>query len=426
MSERDTSGTSGRDTPAPGGATPYDGAMSPYDEPTGQIPVPGSRPEGPGTRAAGTRAPGTRAPEPRAAGPGGGAPVPPSAPTTPDRDDFYNRHARRTPAPYSRVDDLDDLDPGDVETRSIPGAASQDPAAAAPATRDPATKDPAATGAATEDAATVQFAKSPSATPVPEPVDDAVTTPEPALPPVGTARYDFLDDEDSSAGAYPRREASDTAVAVDEEEDGRTRRFGRRRKDAVENRNTTPADDDLSDALAKSRRGTIDLGLLVLRVALGLVVGAHGLQKLFGLWNGPRLSGFESMLVDGGFNADYAQVLAIVGALSETIGGLMVILGLLTPIGASAILGTMLVAAAYKISAAGGFAFFAAAGGVEFELFLAVAAAVVILTGPGLYSLDYPRGWARRPFVGSFLWLIVGAAAAVAVWVLANGSNPLA
>jgi putative oxidoreductase len=406
VSERDTSGTSGRDTPAPGGATPYDGAMSPYDEPTGQIPVPGSGPEGPEPRAAGTRAP-----EPRAAGPGGGAPVPPSAPTTPDRDDFYNRHARRTPAPYSRVDDLDDLDPGDVETRSIPGAASQDPATAAPAT---------------EDAATVQFAKSPSATPVPEPVDDAVTTPEPALPPVGTARYDFLDDEDSSAGAYPRREASDTAVAVDEEEDGKTRRFGRRRKDAVENRNTTPADDDLSDALAKSRRGTIDLGLLVLRVALGLVVGAHGLQKLFGLWNGPRLSGFESMLVDGGFNADYAQVLAIVGALSETIGGLMVILGLLTPIGASAILGTMLVAAAYKISAAGGFAFFAAAGGVEFELFLAVAAAVVILTGPGLYSLDYPRGWARRPFVGSFLWLIVGAAAAVAVWVLANGSNPLA
>ncbi|WP_439029414.1 DoxX family protein [Gordonia terrae] len=383
MSERDTSGTSGRDTPA----TPYDGAMSPYDEPTGQIPVPGSGPEGP---------------DPRGPGPAGGAPasVPPPASTTPDRDDFYNRHARRTPAPYSRVDDLDDLDPGDVETRSMPGTA-------------------------TKDAETVQFAKSPSATPVPEPVDDAVTTPEPALPPVDTARYEFLDDEDSSTSAYPRREASDTAVA-DDDEDGRPRRFGRRRKGAAEDRTTTPADDDLEDALAKSRRGTIDLGLLVLRVALGLVVGAHGLQKLFGLWNGPRLSGFESMLVDGGFNADYAQVLAIVGALSETIGGLMVILGLLTPIGASAILGTMLVAAAYKISAAGGFVFFAAAGGVEFELFLAVAAAVVILTGPGLYSLDYPRGWARRPFVGSFLWLIVGAAAAVAVWILANGSNPLA
>jgi len=62
---------------------------------------------------------------------------------------------------------------------------------------------------------------------------------------------------------------------------------------------------------------------------------------------------------------------------------------------------------------------------VEYELFLATTAAAVILTGPGLYSLDYPRGWARRPFVGSFVWLIVGIGAAAAVWILANGTNPL-
>ena len=87
-------------------------------------------------------------------------------------------------------------------------------------------------------------------------------------------------------------------------------RFGRRRTDDdTDDRRGAGADDDLEDALAKSRRGTIDLGLLLLRVALGGLVGAHGLQKLFGLWNGPRLSGFESMLVDAGFTADYAQIL---------------------------------------------------------------------------------------------------------------------
>lgn len=410
MSERDTSGTSERDTPA----------TSPYDEPTGQIPVPGT----------GSGVPGV-GPGPAAARP---EPGPPTPPAVTDRDDFYNRHARRSPAPYSRVDDLDDLDPGDVETR--PAAAGTpttsrpiaEPPRPAAQTAPPAPPAAGAAGPADDDFETVQFAKHPGparAQPIDGPTDDAVTTPEPALPPVGTARYDFLDDDDDVVSrARARGESTDTEV-LDDEPRGR-RRFGRRRTDDdTVVRRDSPADGDLEDALAKSRRGTIDLGLLVLRIALGGLVGAHGLQKLFGLWNGPRLSGFESMLVDAGFSADYAQVLAIVGALSETIGGLMVILGLLTPIGASAILGTMLVAAAFKMSMAGGFTFFAAAGGVEFELFLAVAAAVVILTGPGLYSLDYPRGWARRPFVGSFLWLIVGAAAAVAVWVLANGSNPL-
>ncbi|AFR49908.1 DoxX family protein [Gordonia sp. KTR9] len=399
MSERDTSGTSGRDTPA----------TSPYDEPTGQIPVPGA---GGGVPGAGT-GPGAARPE---AGP-------PTPPAVTDRDDFYNRHARRSPAPYSRVDDLDDLDPGDVETRP---AAAGPPTTSRPAATPPRSAAPAPGPAAPadDDFETVQFATPPGPARV-QPADDAVTTPEPALPPAGTARYDFLDDDDDASSRTRARDESAATEVVDDEPRAR-RRFGRRRTDDdTDVRPDAAADDDLEEALAKSRRGTIDLGLLVLRVALGGLVGAHGLQKLFGLWNGPRLSGFESMLVDAGFTADYAQILAIVGALSETIGGLMVILGLLTPIGASAILGTMLVAAAFKMSMADGFSFFAAAGGVEFELFLAVAAAVVILTGPGLYSLDYPRGWARRPFVGSFLWLIVGAAAAVAVWVLANGSNPL-
>ena len=36
------------------------------------------------------------------------------------------------------------------------------------------------------------------------------------------------------------------------------------------------------------------------------------------------------------------------------------------------------------------------------------------------------RGWARRPFIGSFGALILGAGAGVAIWVLLNGGNPFA
>ena len=54
------------------------------------------------------------------------------------------------------------------------------------------------------------------------------------------------------------------------------------------------------------------------------------------------------------------------------------------------------------------------------------AVAAIILIGPGRYGLDAGRGWARRPFIGSFVALLLGIGGGVAVWVLLNGGNPLA
>jgi len=52
-------------------------------------------------------------------------------------------------------------------------------------------------------------------------------------------------------------------------------------------------------------------------------------------------------------------------------------------------------------------------------------AVAVILVGPGRYGFDAGRGWARRPFIGSFAALVVGIGAGVALWVLLNGANPV-
>ena len=64
--------------------------------------------------------------------------------------------------------------------------------------------------------------------------------------------------------------------------------------------------------------------------------------------------------------------------------------------------------------------------GHEYKVIFACAVAAIILIGPGRYGLDAGRGWARRPFVGSFVGLVLGIGAGVAVWVLLNGGNPLA
>lgn len=191
-------------------------------------------------------------------------------------------------------------------------------------------------------------------------------------------------------------------------------------------------DDDYDDDPA---RGTLDLGLLVLRVTVGIAFLLHGLQKLT-TWewlHGMGIDGFAIFLSSGngndqiiGFNADMAQNLALAGGITETVAGVLLILGLLTPVAGAAALGVIAVAITFRVTLAGGFAYFAGAGGFEYEYLLAAAAIALILCGPGLYSIDRNWGWARRPAWGSVAWLIIAIAAAVGVWVAFNGSNPFA
>ncbi|MGC0363393.1 putative oxidoreductase [Rhodococcus sp. 27YEA15] len=173
---------------------------------------------------------------------------------------------------------------------------------------------------------------------------------------------------------------------------------------------------------ARPGRGTLDLGLLALRLAVGGTALVHGLQKLAGLWGGPGLGGFETMLTDAGF--EQAKLLAVLGAVGEVAGGALLILGLLTPVAASSVLAVMINAWALRQSSAPGLEYFAPAG-IEYETLLGVCAGVIILTGPGRIALDGRRGWATRPFVGSLVILVLGIAAGVCVWIFLNGANPL-
>src|SRR5713101_3167557 len=129
------------------------------------------------------------------------------------------------------------------------------------------------------------------------------------------------------------------------------------------------------------------LGLLVLRLAVGLIVAAHGAQKLFGWWGGPGMNGWTQIVQR--LRIRPAEPWAWVAALAEFVGGTFLALGLLTPLAAAAIAGSMLVAIVTVHLAKG---FWNGKGGYEFNLALLASAVALALTGPGTYSLDHALG----------------------------------
>jgi len=177
-------------------------------------------------------------------------------------------------------------------------------------------------------------------------------------------------------------------------------------------------------AATAGKRGTQDLGLLLLRVVIGAVFIAHGLQKAFGWWGGGGIDGFKSALSDAGYQN--AGLLTYIGAGGQIIAGILLVLGLFTPVaaaGALAYLVNSLLTVANAQHQDGYLSIFGS-DGIEYLLVVVAAVAAIILVGPGRYGFDAGRGWARRPFVGSVVALILGVGVGIALWIFLRGNSP--
>lgn len=130
-----------------------------------------------------------------------------------------------------------------------------------------------------------------------------------------------------------------------------------------------------------------DWSLLLLRLALGVVILPHGLQKTFGWFGG---AGFSAMMK--GFEAGgIPPLFAFLAICAEFLGGLGLIVGLLSRIAAFGILCNMLVAI-YRVHWVNGF-FMNWAGnqkgeGFEFHILAIGIALAIIVRGAGALSLD--------------------------------------
>jgi putative oxidoreductase len=127
----------------------------------------------------------------------------------------------------------------------------------------------------------------------------------------------------------------------------------------------------------------IDLGLLVIRLVIGVLFIGHGAQKLFGWFGGHGLKGtggwFDSIGMKPGVT------MALLAGLAELVGGILFALGLLTPLAAILIAATMFMAIV-KVHGQNGL--WATSNGYEYNLTLLAVAIGIALIGPGQYAVD--------------------------------------
>lgn len=130
----------------------------------------------------------------------------------------------------------------------------------------------------------------------------------------------------------------------------------------------------------------MDLGILLLRLLLAALLLGHSTQKLLGWFGGAGIGGTAPVFETWGFTPARRMV-ALAGA-SELLGAGSIGLGLLTPAGCAAVVGTMTVAAV-ATSPQG---FWAQKGGCEVPFCYGALAAILGFTGPGRWSLDRAFG----------------------------------
>lgn len=122
---------------------------------------------------------------------------------------------------------------------------------------------------------------------------------------------------------------------------------------------------------------------LALRIPIGIILIAHGAQKLFGRFGSYGLEGTGQWMASIGLTPGY--LMALMAGSSEFFGGLFLLLGLLTRPTALVLSFTMVVAI-FSVHIGNGL--FLANNGYEFGLALLAATVSLAISGAGKLSLD--------------------------------------
>ncbi|MFH9009591.1 DoxX family protein [Streptomyces afghaniensis] len=146
----------------------------------------------------------------------------------------------------------------------------------------------------------------------------------------------------------------------------------------------------------------MDAGLLVLRVAVGLLIAGHGIQKVSFRLGGDGLAGGTEEFRRDGFRG--GRLTALAAGAGQIGSGLFLAAGLLTPLAAMAAMGVMTVAGSVKWPKG----LWVQHDGYEYPLVLVVVSAALALTGPGRWSVDHAAGLVPWPEWVAVAALVLG------------------
>jgi putative oxidoreductase len=147
----------------------------------------------------------------------------------------------------------------------------------------------------------------------------------------------------------------------------------------------------------------MDLGLLVLRLVVGLLFVGHGAQKLFGVFGGGGLEGTAGMFDNIGLRPGWLHARA--AGTAEFLGGALIALGLFTPFAAAALIGVM-TAAVITVHAPNGI--WNTNQGYEYNAVMAAVVFALAGIGAGSWSLDNAFGFDLHSAVWAIGALVVG------------------
>ncbi|MFD4538799.1 DoxX family protein [Streptomyces bauhiniae] len=146
----------------------------------------------------------------------------------------------------------------------------------------------------------------------------------------------------------------------------------------------------------------MDTGILILRLLVGLLVAAHGVQKVSSHLGGRGIEGGTAEFRADGFRGGVFTALAAGGG--QIGSGVLLAAGFLTPLGTAGTVGVMTVALTVKRHNG----LWVQNDGYEYPLVLIVAAVALTATGPGACSLDALLGLTPYPLWWTALVLLVG------------------
>jgi putative oxidoreductase len=162
----------------------------------------------------------------------------------------------------------------------------------------------------------------------------------------------------------------------------------------------------------------MDIGLLIIRLVVGLLFAGHGLQKLFGWFGGHGLKGTGGFFESIGYRP--GPFMALIAGTTETAGGALLASGFLTPLAAAMVIGVMVNAIVTVKFASGLY------NGYEIDLLYALVALGVAFAGPGGYSLDAAAGWHVAGSVWGLGALVLGVVTGVLTLAMRRITRPAA